>query len=85
MSLIKFQTKEGLLVREKLQAFLKKVLQKSILYGNIKNVLHTGVAQLVEQWTPNPRAPGSSPGTRANFINFPFFYRPVSLVTGFFI
>ena len=28
---------------------------------NVANLIHRGIAQLVEQWSPKPRAVGSSP------------------------
>ena len=33
----------------------------------VQNNFHRGIAQLVEQWSPKPRAEGSNPSAPANF------------------
>ena len=33
---------------------------------NVANLIHRGIAQLVEQWSPKPRAVGSSPTAPVN-------------------
>ena len=38
------------------------------IFSAILIIYHRGIAQLVEQWSPKPRAEGSSPSAPANIL-----------------